>query len=52
MTTIIHIVPSGYNKSLCGVIVDDATCNSLGMMCNCPDCIDKANEIIKEHKKL
>jgi len=45
----IHIVPSGSEKSLCGLDSDKINSgdfSSIGMLCNCKDCLRIAQDII------
>ena len=44
---IIHIVPTGFNKTLCGLnarTVNETSC-SLGITCNCNNCLAVASTI-------
>ena len=48
---LIHIVPSGSDKTLCGLDSDKSNSgsfSSLGMLCNCKDCLEVANKLIKD----
>ncbi len=47
----IHILPSGAEKTLCGLDSNKNKCrdfSSLGMSCNCKRCLEIANKIIKD----
>lgn len=44
----IHIVPSGSDKTLCGKEAKETEHSSLGMGCNCAVCTKVANKIIKK----
>jgi len=40
----IHIIPSGYHKTLCGLDTEQIKGSSLGMLCNCPNCLKIAQK--------
>jgi hypothetical protein len=42
-----HIVPSGGDKSLCGLDSENIRFTSLGMTCTCKDCLRKAKNIMR-----
>ena len=43
---VIHIVPSGSDKTLCGLKGRKGT--SLGLACECEDCLKIADNLIKK----
>lgn len=45
----IHIVPSGSDKSLCGLPKEEIDGTSLGMLSNCYKCNKIANELLSKN---
>lgn len=45
----LHIIPSGFHKTLCGL--SNRKGSSMGFGCNCSDCMNKGQEIINALRK-
>jgi hypothetical protein len=51
MDEIIHIIPSGSTKTMCGLNAKNAKGSSLGMECTCDSCWRKAQSIVDKIKE-
>lgn len=50
MTTV-HLVPSGFDKTFCGLNADKVKHTSLGLATNCDKCYSKAQSLLNAHNK-
>lgn len=41
-----HIIPSGFNKTLCGLSAREVKGSPLGMWCDCEECRDQAQALL------
>lgn len=48
---VVHITPSGAERTLCGLRSSDVESSSLGTVCTCDECYSEGERILRRKKE-